>query len=379
MKGFALSFAKSVFFILLCAFCLLGRSEAPFSVAAPLPVNSPTPPPGSQTPPEDTSTELLARLKQDAVILWLRQYLGSKASSVEKMVTPDFAENYILDYKLSRSGANKEIIQLSGHLDDEALKGWVRLSETKGKGSNQIRPLLIISANLPGMSTPSVDYFTHTGNSTFSQQVTQMVNQEVQKFNLRAIPASGAVGSTPPRNEREIVGLREGSTQDGANTAIWVYLNQCKSCEFPRLDIYLYSFMNPRLLSVQSDDLNIAVKDLGNTEKLKAALLPIFNEFHQEFERVIAEGKLNSAPLTVTIEGIDNYLSYRKIEYSLSKQSYLGQIVPHAFVQNTAQFEAVSSLGAEEVARRIQESVQPEIKLSPIRVDSRNIVMRYSR
>lgn len=379
MKGFALSFAKSAFFVFVCLLSSIGRSEAPFSVAAPLPVNAPAPTTSGQPATEDNSGELLGRLKQDAVIFWLRQYLGNKASTLEKMVTPDFAETYILDYKLSRSGANKEIIQLSGHLDDEALKGWVRLSETKGKGSSQIRPLLIISANLPGMSTPTVDYFTQTGNSAFSQQVTQMVNQEVQKFNLRTTLASGVVGTTPPRNEREIVTLRDGSSQEGANTAIWVYLNQCKSCEFPRLDIYLYSFMNPRLLSVQSDDLTISVKDLGNTEKLKSALVPIFNEFHQEFERVIAEGKLNSAPLTVTIEGIDNYLSYRKIEYSLSRQSYLGQMVPHAFVQNTAQFEAVSSLGAEEVARRIQESVQPEIKLSPIRVDSRNIVMRYSR
>ncbi|NDD03815.1 MAG: hypothetical protein EB078_02815 [Proteobacteria bacterium] len=118
---------------------------------------------------------------------------------------------------------------------------------------------------------------------------------------------------------------------------------------------------------------------MGNSDKLKTGLAPIFKEFHQEFERAIAEAKLSSAPLTLTIEGIDSYSGYRKLEYSLGKQSFLSQIIPRAFVQNTAQFEMLSVLSTEEVARRVQESLAAEFKLSPIRVDSRNIVMRYSR
>ena len=349
------------------------RAEVAFSVAAPAPVTSATP------SAEDESTPLLSRLKQDAIIQWLRNYLGNRSAAFEKWVTPAFAENYILDYKLSRSGANKEIIQLSGHLDDESLKGWLRISETKGKGSNQIKPVYVISANLSGISLPSSDYFTQTGNSPFTQQVNQLLNQELQKFNLGLSPASGVVPTTPPRSERDIISFRDSCGQGGSNAAIWVYLNQCKTCEFPRVDIYLYSFLNPRLVSVQSDDLNLSIKELGNSDKLKTGLAPIFKEFHQEFERAIAEAKLSSAPLTLTIEGIDSYSGYRKLEYSLGKQSFLSQIIPRAFVQNTAQFEMLSVLSAEEVARRVQESLAAEFKLSPIRVDSRNIVMRYSR
>lgn len=359
----------------------IALSEVPFSVAAPLSsVETPSSTTSAALPDgEDNSQQLISRLKQDAVISWLRDYLGNKSQRFEKLVTPQFAESYILDYKVSQKGTNKDIIELSGHLDSEALKGWLRIAETKGKGNNQLKPLFIISDSLPGISIPNPTYFTQSGSSVFSQQSTQLLGAGLKKLNLELTPFSGQSPSQPPRNEKEVLPLKDSLSQTNTNLLIWVYLNQCRSCEMPRVDIYLYSLNRSSVVLSVSEELNLTLKQLESPDKAKKALEPIFNEFYQELEKTIAEGKLESYPLTVTIEGIDNYLSYRKIEYALSKQSFFSDWTPKVFVQNTAQFEALSPLESQEVARRIEKVALGDVKLIPVRVDSRNVVMRYSK
>ena len=368
-----MNFAKTFIFSLFFLFCFLSQGEVPFSVAAPM-VSSP-----QEGQEEGSSAKLLARLKQDAVIYWLRDYLGNKSSKFEKLVTPQFAESYILDYKVSQKGTNKEIVELSGHLDAEALKGWLRVAETKGKGSSRLKPYLVISDSLPGTTVPNPKYFTQLGNSAFSLQTTELISQGLRKLNLDVSPFAGQVPSLPPRSEREIQSFKDALSQANGNLLVWVYLNQCRSCELPRVDIYLYSLNRTSVVLTVSEELTINLKQLDNSEQARKALEPIFNQFYQDLERTIAEGKLEAFPLTLTIEGIDNYLSYRKVEYALSKQEFFSDWTPKVFVQNTAQFEALSPLEAQEVARRIEKLALGELKLTPVRVDSRNIVMRYSK
>lgn len=376
-----MNFVNRVFIPLVLLLTPLALGEVPFSVAAPLssaPTNAnPSAANGSES--EDSSNQLISRLKQDAVIYWLRDYLGSKSSQFEKFVTPQFAESYILNYKVSQKGTTKDILELSGQLDAEALKGWLRIAEAKGKGNNQLKPLFIISDSLPGISVPNSSYFTQSGNSVFSQQCSQLLRAGLKKLNLEAAPFAGPNPSQPPRTERDVLSLKDSLAPSNSNLLIWVYLNQCRSCEMPRVDIYLYSSTRSSTVLSVSEELPLTLKQLENSEKARKALEPIFNEFHQELERTIAEGKLESYPVTITIEGIDNYLNYRKIEYALSKQSFFADWSPKVFVQNTAQFEALSPLEAQEVARRIEKLPLGDLKLIPVRVDSRNVVMRYSK
>lgn len=372
--------AKFLFLVLTFIFSITALAETPFSVSAPLAsaTGGASVEGGSETE-TDVYSQLLSRLKQDAVILWLRQNLGNKASRFEKLITPKFAESYILEYKVAQRGQNKDIIELSGQLDAEALKGWVRLAETKGRGSSQIRPLLVISESLPGISLPSDNYYSQNGDSQFSQQTRLFLNQALKKLNLELSNFNGPLPSHPPRTEKEVFNFKESFSQTAGNAVIWVYLNQCKTCELPRTDIYLYSSSQPGVIGILSEELTASLKQLENPEKTRSALEPLFKQFQQELERVIASGKLDSIPLTVTIEGIDNYLIYRKIDQALGKQGFLSDWIPRVFVQNTAQFDALSSLGAEEVAQRIQQVGPPDFKLALVRVDSRNLVMRYSK
>lgn len=377
MKGFELNFVKVLFIIFfsLSSFMLLA-DETPFSVSAPL--NSVTQ--AETESSEDATPALLSKLKQEAIMQWLRQYLGNKATRYEKLITAKFAEGYILDYKVAQKGANKEIVELSGHLDTEALKGWLRLAESKGQEGGQIRPTLIMTDSLVDFTAPNPDYLSQTGSSVYTQTSIQVLNQELKRLNLKLNPASEHPLFPPPRDEKGMSRLKESLSMNGANAVVWLYLNKCKSCESPRLDIYLYSLeRNGSLLSLISEELPLTLKQLDNADKTKTALSPLFNQFQQDFERAIAEGKFSALPLTITVEGIDNYLGYRKIDYALSKQSYFSDWLPKTFVQNTAQFEAMSNLTSDEVAQRIETLGLGEGKLSLVRVDSRNIIVRYSR
>ncbi|MFM8269741.1 MAG: hypothetical protein ACKN9V_06080 [Pseudomonadota bacterium] len=351
--------------------------ETPFSVSAPLTSVTQA---ETESSSEDSTPALLSRLKQDAIIQWLRQYLGNKSARYEKLVTAKFAETYILDYKVAQKGANKEIVELSGHLDTDSLKGWLRLADSKGAEGTQIRPTLIMTDSLPDFVPPSPDYFGHKSSSVYAQTSVQVLNQELKRLNLKVTPANESFSSTPPRDEKGISRIKDVLATDGSNAVIWLYLNKCRSCESPRLDIYLYSLERTgSVLSIMSEDLPLTLKQLDNADKIRAALTPIFNQFQQEFERVIAEGRFSALPITITIEGIDNYLGYRKIDYALSKQSYFSEWLPKTFIQNTAQFEAMSNLASEEVAQRIESLGLGDGKLTLVRVDSRNIIVRYSR
>lgn len=362
-----MSFAK-YFFCFILILPSLVFAEQPFAVSAPL--SQKVESPETQSAEELSSSALVARLKQDAVILWLRQYLKDSSSRFEKLITPEVAESYILDYQLAQKGANKDILELSGHLDTEALKGWVRLADTKGKGSNELRPILVMTNSLN---------LSQQGQSAYTAQSLQLLNQEAKKLNLKIVPAVGSYPPQPPHTEKEISQLRTSTSEEPGNALVWMHLSKCRTCEFPRLDIFLYSLNRGALISTVSEDFPISLKQLDQPEKVKTALAPISKLFHQELERAISSGKFTATPLTITIEGIDNYLAYRKLDYVLSKQAFLSDWYPKAFVQNTAQFEAISQLGSQEVAQRIEGLEGFEAKLSPVRVDSRNIVMRYSK
>lgn len=376
MKGFELNSGK--IFIIFCfiTFVSLVFAEAPFSVSAPL---SSTLQPESENS-EDATPALISRLKQDAIIQWLRQYLGNKAVNYEKLVTAKFAESYILDYKVAQKGANKDTIELSGHLDTEALKGWLRLADTKDDKDGQIRPSLIMTDSLAEFASPSPDYFGPEGSSNYTQIATSLLSTQLKKLNLKATPTHQNFSYPPPRDEKGIDQVKNALATEGTNSVIWLYLNKCRSCESPRLDIYLYSLeKNGTLLTTITEELPISLKQLDNVEKAKGALTPIFNQFHQVLEQVISEGKFTALPLTITIEGIENYLEYRKVDFALGKQTFFSDWLPKAFVQNTAQFETVSNLTSSEVAQRIESLGLADVKLISVRVDSRNIVMRYSR
>jgi len=369
MKRSELSFVKILFLALLFLSTDPCFSQTPFSVSAPLESLESA---SSDQSADEPLKAVLARLKQDAVILWMRSYLGEKSSSFEKKVTPEFAESYLLDYRVNRVGENKNIVQLSGNLDTDSLKGWLRVSETKMASGSQLKPALIIS------TSPSISLNESQEGNLFSA-IESGLNQEFKRLRLNLASASSAPFDIPPKDERMISRLSDFFAGKGNNIVIWVYLNRCKSCTGIRLDLFSYSLSQNHLMTSLSEEVPELTGSFQDPSRITAIFSPFFKLFQQDFERAIAEGKPHASALTLTVEGVENYRIYKKLEYLLSQQGFWSDWMPRGFVQGTAQFEAFSPLNAPDVARRIEALTLPEGKLLMVRVDSRNVVVRYSR
>lgn len=346
--------------------------QIPFSVSG-----TPGGPPVSMEDPEQQGS-LISLLKTRAVSEWLQGYLGNRFPQYEKWITQDFAEKYVLDYKVSRVGANREGLQLSGHLDGDSLKRWVRLLETK-KGGTTVKPLLVLSSTLTTFPLSAGASADRARDNVFGQIVSSFLNHEFQKVGTRLTPVEGSFPlSSPARFENEIRTLRDYGVQSGGNCVVWVHLSPCVNCAGgARTDMYLYSLSAPRLVFVESEDLNLRGQEFSNQERVKAALHGVFQQFHAGFDSVVSEGKLMSIEFRVIFEGLDHPRLFKSFEGELAHSDFASQPILKKAEARTAEFSILSSMTAEEIAQRIQGLELSGKKLSAQRIDSRSVVVRY--
>lgn len=369
-----MSFAK-IFSLWLIFFPLFLLADAiPFAVVG-TPSALPHAPANLDDPQQQS--QLIAELKYRAVSEWLQGYLGGRYPQFEKSVTPDFAERYVLDYKVARTGNNREAMQLTGHLDGDSLRRWVRLLETK-KGNYSLKPVFLLSSSIPGLTFSANETLEKVKGSPLGEVVLGFANQQFHKLNVKTtIAERGVPTQNPPKNEAELRALREFGVQTGNNLALWTHISPCASCGGARVDVLVYGLTGPRLVLALNDDLALQPKDFGNTERLKAVFSPIFQEFHSEFESAISEGKLFATEYELIVEGLDSYRMYKLIETEFNKVEYLSQPVLRQAENRTARFSVLSSLSSEDLAQRIQGSRFANFQLKPVRVDSRSISVRY--
>ncbi len=361
---------------LLFSFCLYAE-EIPFSVSG-------NPGPTAQGAPNlddpEQQASLIAELKTRAINEWLQGYLGNRFPQFEKQITPDFAEKYISDYKVARLGNDRNTMQLTGHIDGDSLKRWVRLSETK-KGTNVIRPVFLLSSTIPGLTMSPGETSERIRNSPLAEGIFTQVNHQFQRLNAKLYAADRpAPLSNPPKDENDIYSLRDYGNQMGnSNTAVWVYLAPCASCGGARIDTFLYSLSSTRLVFALSEDLPLQPKDFSNPERIKAVLAPVFQQFHLEFESAVSEGKLLSSSFRIIVEGLESYRLYKLIENEMNRMDFISQPTLKQVVSHAAEFNVLSSLPSDELAQRIQSVDFNGYHLKPQRVDPRAIYVRYSK
>lgn len=325
---------------------------------------------GGQAESQDVS-----ELKRQAVLDYLARALGPRFQQYEKAVTPEFAERYILDYKVSRSGGNR--VQLTGHLDAEALKGWIRLSETKG-GKNAFRPMLLISSSIPGLTISPKETASKVRESALGQQILSEATAAFQKVNAKlTVPDGGPSLSAPPRAEGEIRTLRD--VGEGYSCALWVHLSPCKSCGGSRLDLFVYNLGQARRVLGKSEDLALSGGDFNSAPRVKTALKAPFAEFKNDLEEIVSNGQLFSSSYRLVVEGVESYRAYKRLETEIGELDYLNQVVLKRVEPKVAEFEVLSSLGGEEVLSRLDGETFNGFRLKPVRVDSHHLVVKYSR
>ena len=319
-------------------------------------------------------------LKYRAVVEWLQNYLGARYPEVEKMVTPEFAEKYVLDYKVGRNPGNRTVFELTGHIDAESLKRWARVMLTKNEGGNSMKPVLLVSSTVPGLTLSPGETGARLASSALIQDLLGISNNAFQKFNSHVTPFDGGLSlSQPPRTDAELKQLHDQAIAKGGNSALWFRLIPCKSCGGMRMDTFLYNLTHSRLALVRSDDLSLAPEDFSHPEKLRSALKNTGRQLQSEVDEMVSNGTLFSASHRIVVEGVDNYRAFQDLELELPRLDFINQCILKRSESKLAEFEVLTPLNIEELSQRLQQEAFGGFKLKPVRVDSQSLVMRYSK
>ncbi len=272
------------------------------------------------------------------------------------------------------------MVVLNGHLDADALKRWIRLSETKHRGSSQLRTLLFMSSNIPGISFTASETASKVREITIASTLYGLLTPQFQQLNARLELANGgAPAGAAPRNSEEAKDLKDFANRDGLNTAAWAQFTSCASCGGARLDLFAYSLSTHRVVVAVSEDLNLSPSSYANPEYLKTVLAPITQQFKTELESAVTDGRLFASEFRLIIEGLDSYRQFKTIEQGLTRQDFISQPVVRRAAPRTAEFEFLSTLGMDELIQRFPQTEIGGFRLRPGRVDDSTLAARLGK
>lgn len=352
--------------------------SSPFGLAEGVPFRESTT--GAAETGSEGQGSTIAQLKQRAVISWLQSYLGDRFPQVEKHIGKDFGEKYILDYQVGKSAENKTQVEIKGSLDANGLKRWLNLLETRAKGNSTATPLLVLSSSAPGLTILPSETPARASDSQLGQAIVALGNPILQKFNGKLIVGEVGVSTAePPKSEREVRDVASSLSRRGQSLALWFHLAACKTCGGYRLDTHLLQLNQGRRALARSDDLALSSADLVNGVKLRAALKQPFTELQAELEELISSGALSGNAYALIFENVPNYESYKTLEKQISALDYLIEPTFSSAQAGTFSMDVMSPLGSDELMQRITTQVFTGFSLKRVSVDSRKLVVRYSK
>lgn len=329
-------------------------------------------------PPGTPESALLLRLKQQAVREYLQKILGARYERYDASITPEFAERYILDYQVNRQSADSTQMEIAGHLDTDALKQWVRVSETKATGNSSLKPLFLLSANLPGLAIDPKTTAQQVKQNPMAQTLFKSMTDVFQKFNatLGTTEETGLGLAKPPASESELRSLRSYGVMAGFNSAVWVVLSTCKNCG-TRVDFLLYNLSQARQVLAVSGDLEMGPGEMADAKRLTKAIAKMLQDFGSGFEESVSKGTLFASEYRLVVEGLNTYKAFKLVDSALGKQDFILQAVLKRTAKSTADYRVLSPLPPREFYQRFHVAQFPGLTLKPLSIDSQTVTVRY--
>ena len=328
----------------------------------------------------DLESNLINDLKYLAVSNFLQNHLGAKYNQFDKFITPEFSEKYILDYKITRGGGAPGTVELVGHLDGDSLKRWARLVESKARGSNQIKPLFILSSNLSGLSFSPADTSLRQKDSSIAQILTQMTQFQLKKLNTQLTALDTSIGlDAPPKNNSEIESLTSSALRRGESLVIWETISICPGCTNPRLDIFVYNSQTQNLVFAIGDDLNISGRDVINSELFKKSIGPLFQQFQNELENALSSGTLQELTMKIIFENVDSYRTLKVLETQLNQGNGYNTPVLKKVSGKSAEYEIKSTLTIDELGAKVQASLPPVLRPQVGKADNSTLIVKFTK
>jgi len=319
--------------------------------------------------------ESIADLKLRAVVEYLQAYLGNRFETYSTQVNAEFAERYVQDYKVNRAGGK---ITVTGHLDSDGLKGWIRLSETK-RGTT-VKPVFLLSSSIPGLTITAGQTAAKSRESGLVQVFMNESSTAFQKLNTRlGVGGSSLSLSQPPRNDSELRRLQDFAAGDGFTSALWLHLVPCKSCGGARMDAHFYNLNPVRQVLARSDELPLSAGDFANQARLKQALKGPVTALRSDIEDKISNGALFSNAYRLTVEGLENYRAFKVLQSAIGDVEFIIQATLKRSEPKVAEYEILSALTADELGARLDGETFDGFRLKTTKVDAPTITVRFSR
>ena len=264
---------------------LVLHAEVEFTVSMP-PNPMATPLPAGKSAPEDEQSAKIAELKLLGVSQWLQGYLGDRYPQYQRWVTTDFSEKYVLDYKVGK--AQDGATEISGHLDVDSLKRWVRLMDTKANGTTRLKVIYANSSSVPSIPFQASETSGRGRETAYGQISAGLVQNHFKGYNTAPAPVGSTCCSAhPPLPSKGVSVLSRFAGQTGNNVVLWTHLAPCAPCGGMRLDFYLYSAIGDRLVVVNSEDLKLSPADATNAERLGVVMNEAYQNFHKDLEDAV--------------------------------------------------------------------------------------------
>ncbi len=326
----------------------------------------------------DGPTDLTARLKHQAVINYLQEHLGSRYPKYAEKVTSGFAEKYILEYKISRPASEKNTVILSGSLDSDSLKRWLRRFEVRSQGASGLTPMVIISSE---PATYRAQETATAVRSGIAEVFYAQLQLSLNKLNATATPFQGTGLSTPtpPRTEAEIRSLAEAGQTRNANSAVWIHFSQCPSCGGSRADLLFYYFPQNRLALGKSEDLPFDFREGANSERSKKAAHAAMQEFTGGLNELVEQGTLFSSVHALVVDGLDSLRAFKQLDNGLSRLDFVTRVVLKKTEPSRVEYEILSGLSSEELMQRLQKNSFAGFKLKEGSTSGSAVQLRFAK
>lgn len=289
---------------------------------------------------ENTS---VPELKRQAIRDYLTKWLGAKSIGYEKALNNDLVERFILDYRLTKTENNLPIV--TGHLDVQAIRSWVKLAEAK-QGTQVTRIALLYSENLPSRKIPASETEDWLEKAGAAQSIYRELQQISKSIHGSLSPwRYSTPESAPPKTESGIRALSR-AANGNVDVAIWFHQWRCPDCQYGQLEVMVYQ-------------LNAGKRIYSRSEEIRATVTQLLPSIRTELDSVMSSDAVRCHAYQLNFADVANYRVFRALDAWISRFDGVPIATLTRVSSHEAQYSVCSSLELDSLAAELIQNHPP--------------------
>ncbi len=308
-----------------------------------------------------SQTFVIGELKQKAIKHWVLRFVGTKRySSFEPFVKTDITDRFVVNYRIGRLETDKNVWELSGKLDNDGLKRWIRITEQRLGQGPLSRPVLVVTSSYPPVSVEK------TGTKIIEVPLASLM----QRLGLKLSKTQNFGLSEPPRISDGVKSFGEKLSTAEFGVCLWFHFTAAS-----KLETLIYLSNPARLVIVQEHALPLSTEAL-TPQRIQTFLEETIPKLQTELEGLIGAGSLNSKIFRLKFVGLDSFAKFKLVDRAIGLLDPVTHVQLKAAVFQSAEYEVSSSLTLEDFAGRIGTFTLGEFGLKLEGRDGSTLVLR---